>query len=243
MMRGDMNMIRIAVVDDEITYAQKLKAYINRYEAESGEEFEISLFSDGDEIIEKYKADFDIILLDIQMKFMNGMNAAEEIRKLDTEVVIIFITNMTQYAIRGYAVDALDYILKPVSYFAFSQRLERAIVRMIKREKHYMTLNIKGGVQKLDIARIYYIESQGHNLIFHTKNGEYTTFGTMKEMEEKLKKYSFFRGNKGYLINLEFVDSMQDIFAIVNGKPLQISRARKNNFLKALTNYLSETVK
>ena len=66
------------------------------------------------------------------MKFMDGMSAAEEIRKVDTEVVIIFITNMAQYAIRGYAVDALDYVLKPVSYFAFSQRLSRAIGRMKK---------------------------------------------------------------------------------------------------------------
>ncbi len=75
--------------------------------------------------------------MDVEMKFMDGMSAAEEIRKMDTEVVIIFITNMAQYAIRGYAVDALDYVLKPVSYFAFSQRLNRAIGRMKKRDKDY----------------------------------------------------------------------------------------------------------
>ena len=67
------------------------------------------------------------------MKFVDGMTAAEEIRKMDSEVVIIFITNMTQYAIRGYEVDALDYVLKPVSYFAFSQKLKRDVY---KRQVH-----------------------------------------------------------------------------------------------------------
>ena len=80
-------------------------------------------FTDGDEIAGGYKSVYDIILMDVQMRFMDGMSAAEEIRKVDPEVVIIFITNMSQYAIRGYAVDALDYVLKPVSYFAWSESL------------------------------------------------------------------------------------------------------------------------
>ena len=88
--------------------------------------------------------------------------SAAEIRKLDTEVVIIFITNMAQYAIRGYAVDAMDYVLKPVSYFAFSQRLDRAIGRIKKRETHYIVVPTRGGVQKLDVSRLYYVESRGH---------------------------------------------------------------------------------
>ena len=87
------------------------------FSKENGEVFNITVYSDGDQIVHKYKSQFDIILMDVEMKFMDGMSAAEEIRKVDTEVVIIFITNMAQYAIRGYAVDALDYVLKPVSYF------------------------------------------------------------------------------------------------------------------------------
>ena len=90
--------------------------------------------------------------MDVEMKFMDGMSAAEEIRKIDTEVVIIFITNMAQYAIRGYAVDALDYVLKPVSYFAFSQRLNRAISRMKKRETKIIMVNMKGGMVRINVA-------------------------------------------------------------------------------------------
>lgn len=77
---------------------------------ENGEAFDITIYSDGDQIVNKYQSQYDIILMDVEMKFMDGMSAAEEIRKVDTEVVIIFITNMAQYAIRGYAVDALDYV-------------------------------------------------------------------------------------------------------------------------------------
>ena len=152
-------MIKIAIVEDEAMYAKQLEEFLHQYEAENHEAFDITIYSDGDQIVNKYKSQFDIILMDVEMKFMNGMSAAEEIRKMDSEVVIIFITNMAQYAIRGYAVDALDYVLKPVSYFAFSQRLNRAIERMKKREAKVIMVNIKGGMVRINIANIYYIES------------------------------------------------------------------------------------
>ena len=87
-------MIRIAIVEDEHTYAMQLQEYLHQYEKDNGEVFEISTFTDGDEIVHKYKPQYDIILMDVEMKFMDGMSAAEEIRKVDTEVVIIFITNI-----------------------------------------------------------------------------------------------------------------------------------------------------
>ena len=92
------------------------------------------------------------ILMDIEMKLMDGMTAAEEIRRLDQDVVIMFITNMTNYAIRGYQVDALDYVLKPVSYFAFSQKLGRAIGKMKKTSTKIISIEIPSGVKKLDQA-------------------------------------------------------------------------------------------
>lgn len=236
-------MIRIAIVEDEAIYAKQLQEYLLQYEKENGEVFEITLYKDGDQIVYKYKSQFDIILMDVEMKFMDGMSAAEEIRKTDTEVVIIFITNMPQYAIRGYAVDALDYVLKPVSYFAFSQRLNRAIGRMKKRESKVITVNIKGGTMRMDIANIYYIESQGHNLIFHTASGEYEATGTMKDVEDKLLPEHFFRGNKGYLINFAHVDAIHNGCAMVKGEPLFLSRSRKKDFMEALTAYWGEVMK
>ena len=236
-------MVKIAIVEDEHAYAMQLQEYLRQYEKENGEVFEISLFSDGDEIVHKYKPVYDIILMDVEMKFMDGMSAAEEIRKLDTEVVIMFITNMPQYAIRGYAVDALDYVLKPVSYFAFSQRLGRAIGRMKKRERKVLTIGIKGGTVRLDVANITYVESCGHTLIYHTAGENYETSGTMRDIEERMVPLNFFRGNKGYLINLAHVDGIKDNCAVVKGELLSLSRARRKEFMEALTCYWGEVIK
>ena len=236
-------MINIAIVEDEAMYAKQLEEFLHQYGAENGETFDITIYSDGDQVVHKYKSQYDILLMDVEMKFMDGMSAAEEIRKVDTEVVIIFITNMAQYAIRGYAVDALDYVLKPVSYFAFSQRLNRAISRMKKREQKVITVNIKGGTVRINIANIYYIESQGHNLILHTILGNYESPGTMKDIEEKLSEMNFCRGNKGYLINLQHVDGIQDGCALVKGEQLLLSRSRKKEFMEALTKYWGEVIK
>ena len=137
---GIAQMINIAIVEDEAMYAKQLQEFLLQYQKENGEVFNITVYSDGDQIVHKYKSQFDIILMDVEMKFMDGMSAAEEIRKVDTEVVIIFITNMAQYAIQGYEVDALDYILKPISYFAFSQRIQRAVGRMKKREERIFSI-------------------------------------------------------------------------------------------------------
>lgn len=236
-------MIRIAIVEDEEVYVNELRGYLERYEKESKESLSITVFSDGDEIIERYKSQFDIILMDIQMQFTDGMTAAEEIRKSDSSVVIIFITNMVQYAIRGYAVDALDYVLKPVTYFALSQRLSRAIQRMHNRQVQYISISVKGGVKRQDVTALYYIESLGHTLIFHTVDEKYESYGTMKEIEEKLKGMNFFRGNKGYLINLAHVEGISDGCALVKDEKLVLSRGRKNDFMEVLNKYWSGVIK
>lgn len=236
-------MVRVAIVEDDPNYIRQLQEYLERYGRESGESAEVSVFQDGDEIVEGYRPRFDVILMDVEMRFMDGMTAAREIRKVDPEVVIIFITNMTQYAIQGYEVDALDYVLKPVSYFAFSQRLDRAITRMKRRERQYITVPVRGGMRKLDISHIYYVESWNHDLTFHTREGDFTAGMTMRQAEEQLGTHHFFRGNNSYLINLEHVDGVQDGCAVVKGQALKLSRPRKNAFLEALSDYMGEVLK
>lgn len=237
-------MIQVAIVEDEVTQTKLLQTYLQRYSKESGEVIKVITFSDGDEIVESYKSQFDIILMDVEMRFMDGMTAAEEIRKIDQEVIIIFITNMVQYAIRGYSVDALDYVLKPISYFALTQRLDRAIDRMKKRMEQYITINMKNNIQKLAVSQIYRIESQGHTLTYHTKQGNYeSTTSSIKEMEEHLDGMHFFRCNKGCLVNLEHVKGIEERCAIVNGEKVAISRARKTEFLRELTDYVGEVIK
>jgi DNA-binding LytR/AlgR family response regulator len=231
-------MINLAIVEDEDSYAQQLSEYIEKYQSESGNQFKITRFKDGDEITNGYRSQFDIILMDIEMKLMDGMTAAEEIRRFDSDVVIMFITNMTNYAIRGYQVDALDYVLKPVSYFAFSQKLDRAIGK-IKRSSNIISIDMPTGVKKLDIDNIFYIESEGHNLNFHTSGGDFTIRAKLSDFEIQLTPYDFFRSNKGYLVNLKYVDGVENGACQIAGKQLLISRSRKSDFMSALTNYMA----
>ena len=174
----------------------------------------------------------------VRLQAMDGMTAAECIRRLDQEVVIIFITNMPQYAIRGYQVDALDYVLKPLSYFPFTQRLERAILRLKSRKTDYLAVPIKGGVARIEVGDLCFVESQGHQLLYHTRTGSHPSTGTIQQAEEELAGMGFFRCNKGYLVNLEHVEGIRDGCAIVNGARLLISRGRKAAFMEALADYL-----
>lgn len=105
-------MIRIAIVEDDTGYRSQLGKYIDQYQSDFSETVSVSEFSDGLEIVEKYKSEYDIILMDIQMKHMDGMQAAMRIRDIDKNVIIIFITNSAQFAVQGYKVEALDYVLK-----------------------------------------------------------------------------------------------------------------------------------
>ncbi len=237
---GRMTMLRIAIVEDEENYISVLKDYLERYKQESGEQIEVTVYHDGDEIAAFYRAQFDIILMDIEMKFIDGMTAAEEIRKVDSSVFIIFITNAPQYAIRGYEVGALDYILKPVSYFTFSQKLGRAVTKLKKRSEKWITISVKGGVMRMALSDIYYIESEGHSLIYHTKEGPAVSSATLKSVETIMEKMEFVRINKCYLVNLEHVDGVKEKYAIVHGENLLISRSRMKPFMQELTRYWGE---
>ncbi len=236
-------MIRVALVEDDAGYRRQLEEYLAQYQRENGESFQIRSFSDGDEIVENYTARYDIILMDIEMPFLDGMSAAERIRQKDEEVVIIFITNMPQYVMQGYKVDALDYVLKPVSYFSFSQRIARAISRMRKRQEKYRMVPVRSGMQKLRVSQIIWVEVQNHDLVYHTRSGEIQSKETLAEVEESLNDSAFFRCSKSSLVNLEYVDGISGSDVLVAGTPVQVSRARKKALLDALNNYINEVSK
>lgn len=232
--------MRIAIVDDEQGCYEQLVKYIHRYEAEKEEKFTITYFKDGDEIAGGYKAEYDVILMDVDMQFMNGINAAIEIRKWDTEVIIIFITNMPQFALQGYAVEAMDYLIKPVRYDAFCWLLDRAVNKIYRRKETYIAIPIKGGVQKLKVSDIKYVESHGHMLTYHTAQTNFESYGTIKEAADKLEPLHFCRGNKGYLINLAHVSGMQNGCAVIDNEQLSISRAKRQEFMEKLVSYIGE---
>ena len=177
-------MIRVAIVEDDAEVQGVLQEYVRRYTRQYGTEFEVTLFADGVDILDDYRAVYDIIFLDVEMKHLDGMTTAERIRQMDADVILIFITNMAQYAIGGYAVGALDYVLKPVPYFAFSQQLRKAEEQLRRRARHYLALPVEGGMRRLDSSLIYYLESEGHRVHFYTEEGDFVAAGTLKAFEE-----------------------------------------------------------
>ena len=123
-------VVHVAIVEDEQIHQDTLKNYLQRYESENGVSFHIDVFANPILLLENYKPVYDLIFMDIQMPDINGMDTARRLRAMDQNVLLIFVTSLAQYAIEGYEVAAVDYILKPVQYFSFAMRLTRAIWRI-----------------------------------------------------------------------------------------------------------------
>ena len=140
--------------------------------------------------------------------------------------------------VKGYAVGALDYVLKPVPYFAFSQQLQKVEEQLRRRTRHYLAVPVEGGLRRLDTSRIYYIESEGHRVHFYTEEGDFAAPGALKALEEKLADRPFARCNSGYLVNLAQVQAVQQNTVEVGPYELQVSRPKRKSFLAALTDYI-----
>ena len=119
-MKGNL-MRNIAIVEDEDAAAEVLQGHIEQYAQRNGQEFQICRFHDAVEFLKDYRPLYSVVFMDIQMPHRDGMSAAEELRSVDKTVSLIFITNLVQYAQKGYEVDAIAYLLKPVSYFDFDR--------------------------------------------------------------------------------------------------------------------------
>ena len=231
--------MKIAIVDDEKTTTDLLGEYIQRFETEYKSSIETTIFFHPIDFLNKYRSDYDLVLMDIEMPGLNGIETAKELRRMDSNVVLIFITNMAQYAINGYEVDATDFIVKPVSYMDFALKIKKAIRYISQRQRAKITLETGDGILSISIPDIYYIEVVRHYLEYHTTQGVVKTRGVMKEVESVLKQYHFVRCNHGYLVNLKYVDALYNHTVRVAGDELIISRNKKNEFLMEFTRYVA----
>lgn len=230
-------MIEIAIVDDDEHFISRFREHVCRYERENGMQFDLKFFRDGMELIAANKS-FDILFLDIEMKTLDGLATAKEIRKRDEGTVIIFVTNMAQYAINGYEVCALDFIVKPVKYSVFAPKMERAVEVAERNQKEMIWVVTDYEKRKLCVKDIEYAEVAGHRIIYHLPSETIETWDTMKKVRERLEPYGFCLCNACYLVNLQKVKSFKNDFVIVGKETLKISRQKKESFLKALTLHL-----
>lgn len=231
--------MKIAIVEDQAVEQQRLKGYIEQYCQDADIPVEIDLYNDGINIVDQYRSQYDVLYLDVEMAIMDGMTAARKIRERDSDVLIVFVTNHSQVAIQGYSVEAIDFILKPLSYFGFSEHFKKILKKLPETPQDYLYIKKGATTTKVPQQKIRYIENEGHRIFIHTEEDTYELTGTMKNMEQSLKG-PFFRSNSCYIVNLAFVERVEGSTAYVDGTPLQVSRPRKKEFMQALTNYIGE---
>lgn len=227
-------MLRCAIVEDSPRELEHLKECLARYSAERDIPLETTAFGDAASFLEHYRADYDIVFMDIELPGINGMEAAHRLREIDRQVILIFVTNMAQFAVKGYEVDALDYIIKPAQYGPLSIKLDRATARWRAAAESVMVA-LPTGTQRLLLREICYIEVQGHKLTYHTEQGAVPGSGTLQDTENRLRGKGFLRCNKCYLVNQKHIQTVTGSDVVLsNGEKLQISRLRKKEFLEEL---------
>lgn len=233
-----VNLIRVAIVDDDLTIQNRLKQYINDYEKEKKEKFKVTTYNDAADIVEHYKGHYDIIFMDIQMEKMDGLTAAGKIREVDKKAIIIFVTNMAGYAIQGYKVDALSYVVKPIVYVDFAQQLDKALSKIALSKSAFLLVTVGSEIIRLDITKISYMESIEHKIYIHLENETIAIYNSLSKLEQLVKKYHFARCNSCFLVSLKHVERVEKDTVIVNGEALVVSRSKKKNFMNALAEYI-----
>lgn len=233
-------MPRFAIVEDEKNAAQRLHDCIIRYCAATGEEAQVVCYPDAVQFLHQYRPGFDVVFMDIAMPGMNGLAAAHKLRERDRTVVLMFVTTLSQYAAKGYEVDALDFIVKPFSYQDLSLRLHRALERVAANARHGIRIRIPNGFYTTDSSRLMYVEVSGHDLIYHMTDDSLTTRGSMTELEKQLAPLGFLRCNACYLVNPRHVVQVQNMDVTVGRDTLKISKLKKQSFLEALTKWYGE---
>ncbi len=233
-------MIRAALVDDRKEDLSTLEKLLSEYMRRKNLNISFSCFLDGEDLVTGYTADYDVLFLDVEMQFLDGMKTAKKIRELDREIMIVFVTCNPHYALEGYKVNAMDYLVKPISLAALTACMDRVLEKLNKKPGLTIRIGERGGMRRLDASRITYVEVIDHDLYYHTLDGVFNTKGTISEAEEILSSLAFSRCNRSFLVALEHVEWVRGNDLCVGKDVLQISRTRKKAFLDALNQYMED---
>ena len=236
---GDDTMnTSIAVVEDSLEEFQTLRTHFARFGEDHHVQFSLSYFPSGEEFLNSYRPVYDIVLMDIGLPKINGMDAAARLREMDQTVILIFVTSLAQYALQGYQVDALDFVVKPVTYANFALKLQRALYRLSTTQGPELIINLPGQIHRIPTSQLKYVEINNHQIVYHTISETISAYGSLKEIEGSLNPRSFVRCNNCYLVNLKYVRAVRGMTADVDGEELRIIRPKRKAFIQALNDYL-----
>ena len=228
----------VAVVDDSLQDAQMLEQYFRQYSQEIREEFQTTHFGSARDFLAYSGEKFDLVVMDIDMPGINGVEAARQLRERGDGTVLMFVTNMPQYALAGYEVEAMDYVLKPLSYADFAFKLRKARRYILNHRDDLAVLRTRDGIETLPVSSILYVESSLHYLTYHLADREIQVRGSMREAESQLPENQFCRCNSGYLVNLRHVKSIEKENVYVGNIPLKLSRGQRLECMERITRYL-----
>lgn len=229
----------VAIVDDEIEARENLHTYLLDYCGKHNISIAFDMFPSAEDFLKNYQAKYDVVFMDIELKDMNGLDASHKLRELDENVVLVFVTNYVQYAVKGYEVNAFDYIVKPISYENFIFKFERVLSKLEYKNNLDFLLLTNNGTRKIKVRDILYVEVFRHTLVYHMNDGnKYSSRGALNLIEEKLSHQGFAKCNRCYLVNLFYVDSVDDFVLNIANEKLIISHPAKKGFMKALADYI-----
>lgn len=231
-------MIRVAIVEDNLAEYQTLADFLTRYSQEFAVEFEATHFGTADLFLDDNINQFDLVFMDIQMPGTDGMTAAQRMRQINPYIVLVFVTNMAHLAIHGYEVDAMDFVVKPISYFNFSMKMTKAVKYVKKNDIHTVQIKTDQGISLLHTTDIHYIEVLDHHLLYYTDKGKVDICGSLSKVEAELRPYGFSRCSSSYLVNMRYIESVSGNKVTVDGRELPLTRTKKDEFMNDFLNYL-----
>lgn len=216
---------RIAVVDDCATDTEYAQVLVEEWLAKRNETAQIKTFSSAEAFLFAYEDNttWDILLLDIEMKEMNGMELARKLRERNSAVQLVFITGYPDFMAEGFEVSALHYLMKPVSKEKLYTVLERATAGIEKREK-MLSVTFDRQTDFVPLSKVLYIEAQKQYVLIHTEEKEYREKVSLAEMKEQADDF-FFPCQRSFLVNLRHVARIKsDCVVLKNGTEVPISR-------------------
>ncbi len=229
--------MNIAIVEDDNTAATVISGFIDRYSKENSVELYAKRYETADKFLEDTESRYSVVLFDVKMPGTSGMDAAFEFRKRDKTASVLFITSMTQMAQKGYEVDAVGYLIKPVGYYDFSLKLKKALEVYTFNEKRNVTITIPGGLCRISMNKLIYVEIANHRLRYHLVDDVIEMSGALSHAEEELSSYGMLRCNSCYLVNPEFIRSVKGNDLWIGNEVLRISRPKRQKFLEQLAEW------
>ncbi len=230
---------RIAVCDDEWEARQQLCLYLKRLQQESGDRYEIFYFSSAEALLAEMPRDMHVILLDIQMKQASGIDAARALRAEGLDVHLIFITNNPAYALEGYDVHAYAFLRKPLLYEALKRHLTDAFAQIDQRSGGVISMPTSSGVDIIHCSDLLYVEVLRHQTTFVTVSGSSDYICSLNAIEERIRRFGFFRCHKSYLINLRRIVRVTADNVVMEGDHVvPLSKYRRKELLEQIAGFI-----